>query len=147
MWSTLKMEPSDVGGFGAATASLGSLVGAYYLQRMVLVRHFDEGGVLSLDWKKGTESLGEPLKITTWRHFYRAAGPPVFARVGALIVSFYIAGVAHGWVASRSERSEMFQREEAHKARQLAAKRKEQEEQRKSRATAKAHAKTSSSQA
>ena len=42
----------------------------------------------------GTDSLGEPLKIQTWRQFYRAAGPPVFARVAALCASFYIAGAA-----------------------------------------------------
>ena len=44
---------------------------------------------------------GEPLKIKTWTQFYRAAGPPVFARTGALLASFYCAGYASAWAASR----------------------------------------------
>ena len=56
---------------------------------------------MSLDWKKGTESLGEPLKIKTWGQFYRAAGPPVFARTAALVAAFYISGCVHSWVAYR----------------------------------------------
>ena len=76
-------------------------IAAYNVQLQLLVRHFDEGGVLSLDWKRGTESLGEPLKIKTWTQFYRAAGPPVFARTGALLASFYCAGRASAWAASR----------------------------------------------
>ena len=67
-----------------------------------MLKTINEGGALSLDWKKGTESLGEPLKIQTWRQFYRAAGPPVFARTAALIASFYVAGVAHAMVTARS---------------------------------------------
>jgi hypothetical protein len=46
-------------GFGAHSLSAASVVGTYVFQRAVLVRPlFDEGGALSLDWKKGTDSLG-----------------------------------------------------------------------------------------
>jgi hypothetical protein len=113
----------------SAGSGLAALAAAYKAQSAVLVRHFDEGGALSLDWKKGvqtsdacastphcvpvlsalcqsrcvacpgTDSLGEPLKINTWRQFYRACGPPVIARTGALLVSVYIAGGASAFVA------------------------------------------------
>ena len=99
-WRKYGREPQS-GSASATFASMGSCVGAYMMQRVVLVRHFDEGGALSLDWKKGTESLGEPLKIQTWSQFYRASGPPVFARVAALIAAFYVAGHAHAWVTAR----------------------------------------------
>ena len=86
----------------ANVVSAVSVVGAYMLQRNVLVRPlFDEGGALALDWKKGTESLGEPLKIKTWTQFYRAAGPPVFARTAAIIAAFYAAGGVHAWAAAK----------------------------------------------
>ena len=88
-------------GFAASSMSLAALVGTYMVQRRALAPLFDEGGALSLNWKAGTDSLGEPLKITTWRHFYRAAGPPVFARTAFLFASFYVAGGVHAWVASR----------------------------------------------
>ena len=89
-------------GFGANAASALSVIGAYQFQRHVLVRPlFDEGGALALDWKKGTESLGEPLKIKTWNQFYKAAGPPVFARVAAIVVAFYVSGSVHAWVACK----------------------------------------------
>ena len=89
-------------GFGANCASFFSVIGAYMLQRNVLVRPlFDEGGALALDWKKGTESLGEPLKIKTWTQFYRAAGPPVFARTAALVIAFYCSGCVHAWTAAK----------------------------------------------
>ena len=78
------------------------MFGAYFLQRGIIVRPlFDEGGMLALDWKKGTESLGEPLKIKTWGQFYRAAGPPVFARTAALIMAFYVSGSVHALVAAK----------------------------------------------
>jgi hypothetical protein len=98
-WRSLQQEPSSSG--TATFCSVMSVPSAYYLQRLILIRHFDEGGALSLDWKKGTESLGEPLKINTWNQFYRAAGPPVFARTAALIASFYIAGCVHAYVAAK----------------------------------------------
>lgn len=99
-WRSLGREPAQ-STFTANFASFSSIFGAYFAQRHLLVRHFDEGGALSLDWKKGTDSLGEPLKIRTWSQFYKAAGPPVFARVGALIAAFYVAGHAHAWVTAR----------------------------------------------
>ena len=87
--------------FGSVVAGITSLAGAYQLQRMIFVRQFDEGGAFSIDLKKTTESLGEPLKIQTWGQFYRATGPPVFARVGALLVAFYVAGELQTRVANR----------------------------------------------
>mmetsp|Transcript_40022 Transcript_40022/g.55623 ORF Transcript_40022/g.55623 Transcript_40022/m.55623 type:complete len:132 (+) Transcript_40022:114-509(+) len=81
--------------FAAAGTGVGTLVGAYKLQKKVLICHFDEGGRLSLDFKKGVESLGEPMQIKTWQQFYRASGPPVFARVSAVVVSCFVAGVVH----------------------------------------------------
>ena len=45
-----------------------------------------------VDWKKGVETLGEPLKIKTWAQFYRACGPPVLVRVAALSAAFYLGG-------------------------------------------------------
>ena len=89
-------------GIGAHSATAFSVVGAYQLQRHLLVRPlFDEGGSLSLDWKQGAETLGEPLKIKTWTQFYRAAGPPVFARTVALVMAFYVSGHVHAWVAHK----------------------------------------------
>jgi hypothetical protein len=102
LWRGLKREAPTTGSISATLASVTTLGAAYLAQLKVVVTHFDQGGALSLNWKKGTESLGQPLKIQTWGHFYRAAGPPVFARVGALITSFYVAGYAHGWVVARS---------------------------------------------
>ena len=95
-------DPTSVESSASAhMASVCTLVVAYSVLLRTVVPAFDEGGSLSLDWKKGTESLGEPLKIQTWRHFYRAAGPPVFARTAALIASFYVAGYVHGRVSCR----------------------------------------------
>eukprot|EP00966_Prymnesium_polylepis_P084546 1957444-Prymnesium_polylepis.1 len=94
--------------FFKTSVSVAAAIAAYNAQRALLVRHFDEGGVLSLNWKKGTDSLGEPLKIQTWRQFYRAAGPPVFARVAALCASFYVAGaavvLAHGNASEKKKK-------------------------------------------
>uniref|UniRef100_A0A7S2H4A5 Uncharacterized protein n=1 Tax=Haptolina brevifila TaxID=156173 RepID=A0A7S2H4A5_9EUKA len=87
----------------ASSMAIASLVATYSVQRRLLAPHFDEGGALSLSWKKGTESLGEPLKIQTWRQFYRAAGPPVFARLGFLLSAFYVAGGVQAWIAARNE--------------------------------------------
>lgn len=57
-----RREARSYAPFRAGLLSLGSGVGAYVLQKVMLVRHFDEGGALSLNWKKGVDSLGEPLK-------------------------------------------------------------------------------------
>ena len=87
----------------ATSASVASLPLTYFAQLRFVCSHFDEGGSLSLDWKKGVDNLGEPLKIKTWTQFYRAAGPPVFSRTAAIILSFYCAGQLHGWVAARQQ--------------------------------------------
>jgi len=100
--------------FQANAASLASVAVTYEVQRRVVVSHFDEGGALSLNWKKGTESLGEPLKIQTWTQFYRAMGPPVFARTAAFVASFYVAGYVHGWVCARRHASEAAAVQQAH---------------------------------
>ena len=93
---------ATAGSITANVASAVSVVGAFMLQRSLLVRPlFDEGGSLALNWKKGTDTLGEPLKIKTWTQFYRAAGPPVFARTAAIVVAFYAAGNVHALVAAR----------------------------------------------
>ena len=95
-------DPASIEPSGVAHLASALTVGATYgVQQKVVLPLFDQGGALSLDWKKGTESLGEPLKIQTWRHFYRAAGPPVFARCAAVIFSFYVAGYVDGRVAAR----------------------------------------------
>ena len=95
------VESSATAGF----ASLTALIASYGVQARLVMPAFDEGGALSLDWKKGTESLGQPLKISTWGHFWRASGPPVFARVAALVFSCYVAGNGmrtHRWHLPRS---------------------------------------------
>lgn len=89
-------------GVAAGSASLLTIPLAYAAQLRFVVTHFDEGGALSLNWKKTTDSLGEPLKIKTWTQFYRAAGPPVFARTAAIVASCYAAGAMHAWVVARS---------------------------------------------
>jgi hypothetical protein len=88
--------------FSANAASALAVPLAYAVQLRLIVTHFDHGGALALDWKKGTQSLGEPLKINTWTQFYRATGPPVIARTAAVIASFYIAGNVHAWVTVRN---------------------------------------------
>ena len=65
-----------------------------YPKLRAMVRHFDEGGALSLSWKQGADSLGKPFELKTWGQFYRACGPPVFARVAAMMASCYLAGWA-----------------------------------------------------
>ena len=70
--------------FQANAASLASVAVTYELQRRVVVSHFDEGGALSLNWKKGTESCAPqppplllmplptlaptPAHCSAWRH-------------------------------------------------------------------------------
>ena len=91
-----QLPPSSSVSVGSGFAAM---IAAYQAQKALLVRHFDEGGALALDWKRGAESLGEPLKINTWGQFYRAAGPPVIARGAALMASVYIAGGVSAAVA------------------------------------------------
>jgi len=114
---SMKSRSRPPSSFMSIGSGLAALAAAYKAQSAVLVRHFDEGGALSLDWKKGTDSLGEPLKINTWRQFYRACGPPVIARTGALLVSVYIAGGASAFVARRLYPEPPLPRSEAKKKR------------------------------
>ena len=81
------------------------------VQRRVAFPLVDEGGPLSL--AKVSSTLGEPLKISTWREFYRSAGPPTAARCGALGVAFFAGGAraarsrdrwTRGGVATRGPR-------------------------------------------
>ncbi|KAK3249198.1 hypothetical protein CYMTET_41366 [Cymbomonas tetramitiformis] len=95
----LKKLPSPPFSVLAGGTGLGAAIGAYKAQNAFVIRHFDEGGFLSWNFKKGAESLGEPLKIATWKDFYRASGPPVFARTAALVFSFYLAGATQAVVA------------------------------------------------
>jgi len=85
----------------SAGAGATAVLGSYQMQRRILLPLFDEGGALSMNWKQGAESLGEPLQLKTWGQFYRALGPPVFARLGAMTVAFYVGGAAHTFVAHR----------------------------------------------
>ena len=54
--------------FFQGSVGLGSLVAAYQAQKAVLVRHFDEGGVLSLDWKKGATTVSHPRPASRRPH-------------------------------------------------------------------------------
>eukprot|EP00873_Tetraselmis_striata_P027693 jgi/Tetstr1/447957/TSEL_035262.t1 len=81
--------------FSSAGASATALWAAYKAQHRLVIHHFDEGGKWAYGYKRGVESLGEPLQIKTWGQFYKAAGPPVFARTGAIIASCFAAGAAH----------------------------------------------------
>lgn len=85
----------------AATYATGlaALFGAYQTQKVLVFRYFDAMGTGS--WKQTVDVLGEPLKVSTWKQFYKLAGPPVLARASGLIVSFYIAGWAQGAVAQK----------------------------------------------
>jgi len=94
--------PPPLGVDGSAAALAGALVS--WRAFGVVAKRFDEGGAWALDWKKGTESLGEPLKIKTWGQFYKAAGPPAFARTAALIGSCFIAGAAASCAANALRR-------------------------------------------
>ena len=47
-------------GVAAGSASLLTVPVAHAAQLRFVVTHFDEGGALSLNWKKTTDSLGEP---------------------------------------------------------------------------------------
>uniref|UniRef100_A0A061RAQ9 Uncharacterized protein n=1 Tax=Tetraselmis sp. GSL018 TaxID=582737 RepID=A0A061RAQ9_9CHLO len=89
--------------FASVGVGLFAGVGSYKFQKEFVVRHFDEGGILSYGYRKGVETLGEPLQIKTWGQFYKAAGPPVFARTAAVIASFFAAGAAQASFAHFSQ--------------------------------------------
>ena len=78
---------------------IAALVGAYKAQSVLIFRHFDALGTAS--WRQTADVLGEPLKVQTWRQFYKLAGPPVLARTAGVVVSFYCAGLAQGYAAHR----------------------------------------------
>lgn len=83
----------------ANVASIGSAYASWKMQSRLVVPLFDEGGSLSYNLETMSKKLGEPLKINSWRDFYRSAGPPVVARTGAVMVSFFVAGAINTLVA------------------------------------------------
>ena len=86
----------------AFAGGVGSGCAIYSLQRRTWVSLFDEGGALSL--AKVSSTMGEPLKITSWREFYRSAGPPAAARLGAAVLAFFVGGAVSAVGAHRIHR-------------------------------------------
>mmetsp|Transcript_10093 Transcript_10093/g.24875 ORF Transcript_10093/g.24875 Transcript_10093/m.24875 type:complete len:142 (-) Transcript_10093:20-445(-) len=87
--------PSSV----ANAVGIGAIYASWKVTNRLVVPVFDEGGSLSYNLEKMSQKFGEPLKITSWRDFYRSAGPPMLARTGAVVASFFVAGVAQAVVA------------------------------------------------
>lgn len=85
--------------YAANAAGIGAVYASWKIQSRLVVPLFDEGGSLSYNLETMAAKLGEPLKIHSWRDFYRSAGPPVLARTGAVMVSFFIAGASQTLVA------------------------------------------------
>jgi len=85
----------------SATTGAGAIAAAYTAQLRSVVRHFEPGGALALDYRN-VQALGRPGEISTWGQFWRLTGPPVAARVGALLVSCYVGGVAHACAGAAS---------------------------------------------
>lgn len=83
----------------ASVAGIGAAYASWKIQSRLMVPLFDEGGSLSYNIETMSKKLGEPLKINSWRDFYRSAGPPVVARTGAVMVSFFVAGAINALVA------------------------------------------------
>ena len=83
----------------ANVASLGAAYASWKVQSRVVVPLFDEGGSFSWNLESMSKKMGEPLKINTWRDFYRSAGPPMAARTVAVMMSFFVAGAANTLVA------------------------------------------------
>jgi len=98
---TLDLSSPAKSPFAAYAAGAGGLAASWKAQSKMVFPMFDEGGTMSLE--RASQKLGEPLKINTWGQFYRAAGPPVFARVGGVITSFFVAGASQALVASYLE--------------------------------------------
>ena len=88
----------------ANVASLGAAYVSWKVQSRVVVPLFDEGGSFSWNLESMSKKMGEPLKINTWRDFYRSAGPPMAARTVAVMMSFFVAGAANTLVARYLER-------------------------------------------
>ena len=120
MMKTLDMTKVPSSSYVASATSVGAAYASWKIQSRVLVPLFDEGGSLSYNLESMAQKMGEPLKISTWKDFYRcasplspltslfsflslspssfdcrSAGPPVVARTGAFLVSFFVAGAAH----------------------------------------------------
>ena len=95
----ISVEPSTSESSIVATGG-GVLAAAatWSAQSRVLFPLVDEGGTLSL--AKVSSTLGEPLKIKTWREFYRSAGPPTATRCAALGVAFFAGGAASGLIGN-----------------------------------------------
>lgn len=85
--------------YTANATSLGAAYASWTIQSRFVVPLFDEGGYLSYNLETMSKKMGEPLKISSWREFYRSAGPPMAARTGAAMMSFFVAGAAHTLVA------------------------------------------------
>ena len=85
----------------ATVAGLGAGWCAWKVQRAALVPLFDEGGAMSYNLAHLSDKMGQPLKIASWKDFYRSAGPPVMARTGAAMASFFVAGAAQALVSAR----------------------------------------------
>jgi hypothetical protein len=92
--------------YAANAAGLGAVYASWQLQSRLMLPLFDEGGSLSYNLETMSKKLGEPLKIASWKDFYRSAGPPLVARTGAVMVSFFVAGAAQTLVARYLEMGE-----------------------------------------
>lgn len=91
----------------APSSSLGRLAGAgamggvWAIARRTLFPIVDAGGALSA----ATATLGEPLKIASWRDFYRATGPPVAMRCAVGLGAFAVGGATAAVVTDRTRRT------------------------------------------
>ena len=92
-----RTEPPPPSSLAAVGGGVLAAAATWSAQRRVAFPLVDEGGPLSL--AKVSSTLGEPMKISTWREFYRSAGPPTAARCGALGVAFFAGGAASGAIA------------------------------------------------
>ena len=90
--------PSSLAAMGGGVLAAAAMWSAQSRLAFPLV---DEGGPLSL--AKVSSTLGQPLKIRTWREFYRSAGPPTAVRCGALGVAFFAGGAASGTIARSTD--------------------------------------------
>jgi hypothetical protein len=91
-------SPSSLAAVGGGVLAAAATWSA---QSRVVFPLVDEGGPLSL--AKVSSTLGEPLKIRTWREFYRSAGPPTATRCVALGAAFFAGGAASGAIARSTD--------------------------------------------
>eukprot|EP00240_Pyramimonas_obovata_P012241 CAMPEP_0118925080 /NCGR_PEP_ID=MMETSP1169-20130426/3004_1 /TAXON_ID=36882 /ORGANISM="Pyramimonas obovata, Strain CCMP722" /LENGTH=137 /DNA_ID=CAMNT_0006866279 /DNA_START=137 /DNA_END=550 /DNA_ORIENTATION=- len=101
--STLELQTPLKSSFAAYAAGAAGMAASWKCQSKIIFPLFEEGGAMSLE--QASQKLGEPLRISTWRDFYRCTGPPVFARVGGVVTSFFIAGASQALVASYLEKN------------------------------------------